>query len=193
MKKRTLKALACAAAMALVLSVTACGSKETDAPADDVVEDAEDEAEPEAEPAEEPEAEAETETEPEAEAETETETETDVEGSGEGQTFEDYYNDPAVKAVFDAQMEALAGQGMTIDLEVKGNEMTMIYQYEEGIDLPENAKELLDAALEENAATFEEQAGNLDLAIGQTNACSVVVRYLDADGNLLTERAFKAQ
>lgn len=181
MKKRTLKALVCAAAMTLVLSVTACGSKETDAPADDVVEDAETEAEPTQEPEQKAEPEAETEAEPEAEE------------SGAEQTFEDYYNDPAVKAAFDAQIEALAGQGMTIDLEVKGNEMTMIYQYEEGTDLPENAKELLDTALEENAPTFEEQAGNLDLAIGQTGVCSVVVRYLDVDGNLLTERAYKAQ
>lgn len=183
MKKRTLRGLACTAAMALMLSVTACGSKEADAPVDDVVEDAEPEAEPEAEPTQEP----------EAEPETETETETGSEESAAGQTFEDYYNDPAVKAVFDAQIEALAGQGMTIDLEVKENEMIMIYQYEEGIELPEDAKDLLEAALEENASTFEEQAGNLDLAIGQTGVCSVVVRYLDADGNLLAERSYKAQ
>lgn len=179
MKKRTLKGLACVAAMAVMLSATACGSKETDAPASDVVEDAENEAEPEAEPTQEP--------------ETETEAEPEAGESAESQTFEDYYNDPAVKAVFDAQIEALANQGMTISLEVKGNEMAMIYQYEEGIELPENAKELLEAALEENASTFEEQAGNLDLAIGQTGACSVVVRYLDTEGNLLAERTYKAQ
>lgn len=156
MKKKTLKALACAAAMALVLSVTACGSKDTDVPA-----------------------------EPEAESE--------EEADGEYQTFEDYYNDPTVKAAFDEQIEALAGQGMSIAVEAKGNELIMIYQYDEGIELPENATELLDAELEKNASTFEQQAGSLDLAIGETGACTVTVRYLDADGNLLTEQSYKAQ
>lgn len=183
MKKKTLKALACAAAMALVLSVTACGSKDTDVPAEetveDTVEDTEDQAEPEAEPETEPEAE------PEAEEEEEVE--------GEYETFEDYYNDPTVKAAFDEQIEALAGQGMSIEVEAKGNELIMTYQYDEGIELPEDAAELLDAELEKNTAIFEQQAGGLDMAVGQTGACTVTVRYLDADGNLLTEQSYKAQ
>lgn len=137
MKKRTLKAIACAVVMALTLAVTACGSKT--------------------------------------------------------KTVEDYYNQPAVKAVFEEEMKAVEGQGMSVSIDVKGNDFTMIYKYDAGTELPENTGELLDAALDANASVFEEQAAGIDEAIGQTGACTVIVRYLDADDNLLAEKSFKAK
>ena len=63
MKRKSLKLIACAAVMAMTLSVTACGGSDDAAPAAETEAEAEDtteaEAEPEAEEA--PEAEAETE------------------------------------------------------------------------------------------------------------------------------------
>lgn len=135
MKKRTLKAIVCAAVTALTLAVTACGSKT--------------------------------------------------------KTVEDYYNQPAVKAVFEEEMKSVEGQGMSVSIDVKGNDFTMIYKYDAGTELPENAGELLEAALDENASVFEEQAAGIDEAISQTGACTVIVRYLDADDNLLAEKSFK--
>lgn len=135
MKKRTLKAIVCAAVTALTLAVTACGSKT--------------------------------------------------------KTVEDYYNQPAVKAVFEEEIKSVEGQGMSVSIDVKGNDFTMIYKYDAGTELPENAGELLEAALDENASVFEEQAAGIDEAISQTGACTVIVRYLDADDNLLAEKSFK--
>lgn len=137
MKKRTLKAIACAVVMTLTLAVTACGSKT--------------------------------------------------------KTVEDYYNQPAVKAVFEEEMKAVEGQGMSVAIDVKGNDFTMIYKYDAGTELPENTGELLEAALEENASVFEEQAAGIDEAINQTGACTVTVRYLDPDDNVLAEKSFKAK
>lgn len=136
MKKRTLRAIACAVVMTLTLAVSACGSKKT---------------------------------------------------------VEDYYNDPAVKAVFEEEMKAVEGQGMSVSIDVKGNDFTMSYQYDAGLELPEDAGAQLEAALDANASVFEEQAKGIDEAIGQTGACTVKVRYLDADGNVIAEKSFKAK
>ena len=46
----------------------------------------------------------------------------------------------------------------------------------------------------ESALSFmTEQAKGIDEAIGQTGACTVKVRYLDADGNVIAEKSFKAK
>lgn len=178
MKKKTLKSIVLTAVMVMALSMSACGSKEADAPADtNEVEDTtgtedESQTEPEAEPEAEPEVEAET---------------------SDNKTVEDYYNEPEVKAAFEEQIAAAAGQGMSISIEVKGNDFAMIYQYDPDFVLADDAAEQLDTALESNASVFETQAQVFDAAIGQDGACTVIVQYLDAEGNLLTEKSFKAQ
>lgn len=179
MKKKALKSVVLTAVMVMALSMSACGSKEADAPADanEVEETAgtEDESQVEAEPEVEPEAEQ----------------EADVEAGD--MTVEDYYNDPEVKAEFEEQIAAAAGQGMSINIEAKGNEFKMIYQYDPDFVLADDAADQLEAALESNAAVFEAQAQVFDTAIGQEGACTVSVQYLDAEGNLIAEKSYKAQ
>ncbi len=110
MKRRSLKFIACAAIMAMTLSVTACGGSDDAAPATET-EAADDAAETET-PAEDAagddaaEAETETEAEPEAEDAAEPETE-EAEDEGAdtaaatGETVESLLNDPAVKAQYE--------------------------------------------------------------------------------------------
>lgn len=177
MKKKTLKSIILTAAMAMVLSVSACGSKGADAPTDaGTVEETTEKEE----------------SQKETEAETEKETETEAE-AGDYNTIEDYYNDPEVKAAIEEQMEAAAGQGMSIDIEVKDNDFTMIYQYDADIAVPDDIKDQLEAALASNAAVFEAQAQSFDEVIGEKGASTVMVRYLDSDGNLIIEKSYKAQ
>lgn len=177
MKKKTLKTIVLTAAMAMVLSVSACGSKEADTPTEaSTVEET-------------TKAEAESQTEKETEAETEAE----PAEAGDYKTIEDYYNDPDVKAILDQQMEAAAGQGMSISIEVKENDFTMIYQYDPDITLPDDAKDQLETALESNASVFQAQAQSFDEAIGEDGASTVTVRYLDSDGGLILEKSYKAQ
>ena len=140
MKRRSLKFIACAAIMAMTLSVTACGGSDDAAPAteteaaDDAAETetpAEDAAETET-PAEDATgddaAEAETETEAEDEAEPETE-ETEDEGAdtaaATGETVESLLNDPAVKAQYEEKFAEYEEQGMTVSVSAKGNELMM--------------------------------------------------------------------
>lgn len=194
MKRRTLKLVACAAITALTLSVTACGgddAKTTDAPA---VEEAE-ETVPEAEDtAPEAEAEAEKDVE-EAEAEVEEaeeEVESESASTGEYTTLEDYYNDPSVKSVLDSMFASIAEEGMSADLEVKGNEFTVIIKIEDSSMIVDGLGEALDAALESQADTFKEQVKQFDEVVEQEGACTVIMRYTDPDDNVLAEKAFTA-
>lgn len=173
MKRKTVKSIVLTAVMVMALSMSACGSKEADAPADtsEVEETAGTEDENQAEPEAEPEAES----------------------TGKYATVEEYYNDPEVKAYWDEQEEAAAGSGMSIKVEVSGNEFAIVYTYEEEMDFPEDSKAQLEDALAQNAAVFEAQAADFDKEIGQEGASTVVVRYLDAGENLLAEMSFKAQ
>lgn len=194
MKRKTVKSIACAAIMALALSATACGSKDA-ANTDDsaVVEDTADtqqEAEPEAEDVAEPEAEdvAEPETEDTADAVE------DTTGSAEGYTtLEDYYNDPSVKSALDAAFESMGGEGMTLSVDVKENVLTMTCKFEDSSVVVDGIADALNEQLDAQAATFQQQAATFDEAIGQTGACTVVVRYTDPDDNVLCEKEFKAQ
>ena len=194
MKRRTLKLVACAAITALTLSVTACGGSD-DAKTTDTTEvedtvETEDEAEPEAEP--EVEAEAEDDVE-EAEAEVEdAEDEVESASTGEYTTLEDYYNDPTVKSVLDSMFASIAEDGMSADLEVKGNDFTVIIKIEDSSMIVDGLGEALDAALDAQADTFKEQVKQFDEVVEEEGACTVTMRYTDPDDNVLAEKSFKA-
>lgn len=193
MKRRTLKLVACAAITALTLSVTACGGSDAATTDTTEVEDtveSEDTAEPEAEP--EVEAEAENDVE-DAEAEVEgAEDEVESASTGEYTTLEDYYNDPSVKSVLDSMFESIAEEGMSADLEVKGNEFTVIIKIEDSSMIVDGLGEALDAALEAQTDTFKEQVKQFDEVVGEEGACTVIMRYTDPDDNVLAEKAFTA-
>ena len=213
MKRRTLKWIVCTVIMAFTLSVTACGGSgepEAAAPveADDVTE-TEDEAEPEIE--EEPEAEPEIEEEPEAEIEAEEEAEaeeeigdateaesdsdgekTEEEAEEEYETLEDYYNDPAVYEALKSAFDAMAGDGMSANCEVKGNEFTVIIKIADRSMIVDGMGPALDEALNAQEDTFKAQVKQFDDVIGQEGVCTVIMRYTDPDDNILAEKAFTA-
>lgn len=191
MKKRTLKTIACAAVMALALSVTACGGSDDDAKTNEetsaVVEDAE------------PEAEVETDTEDvaddaSAENEAESEADTSADNTGAYATLEDYYNDPAVKSYMDASFESMTQEGMTLSVEVEGNVLTMTLKLEDSSLISDERKAQLPDKLDANSAVFEAVVASLDEAINQDpGTCTYTVRYLDSDDSILAEKEFKAQ
>lgn len=196
MKRRTLKFIACAAITALTLSMTACGgdakttdSAEVEAPAE--VAEPEAEAEPEVEPEAEAEAEADV---AEVEAEVE-DAEEEVEDASTGAytTLEEYYNDATVQAALDAMFDSLAEDGMSANLEVKGNEFTVIIKIEDSTMIVDGLGEALDAALDTQADTFIEQVKQFDEVVGEEGACTVIMRYTDPDDNVLAEKAFTAK
>ena len=217
MKRKTLKMIACAAIMALTLSVTACGgddaktaeSNDTETTADAAADDTEaatDDAADDAEAATDDtadDAEAATDdTADDTEAATDdtaddTEAATDdaaddTGAAGDFQTLEDYYNDPTVKSALDAMFASVAEEGMSADLEVKGNEFTVIIKIEDSSMVVDGIAEALSAALDSQEETFKSQVKQFDDVIGQEGACTVIMRYTDPDDNVLAEKAFTA-
>ena len=198
MKMRTVKALACAAVMALALSATACGSKEADKTEDNAaVENTEDAAAPEDAADTEPEAPADTEAEPEAPADNTGDDASADNAAASGDavysTLEEYYNDPAVKSILDSAFESLGQEGMTLSIEVKGNVFSMTCKFEDSSMIVDGIAEALEQGLDASASQFETQAAEFDEAVGQSGACTVAVRYTDPDDKVLAEREFKAQ
>ena len=190
MKRRTLKLIACAAITALTLSVTACGGSDDAAAADTTgVEDTvetEDEAEPEVEE------EAANDVADAEEDVADAEDEVESASTGEYTTLEDYYNDPTVQAALDSMFASIAEDGMSADLEVKGNEFTVIIKIEDSSMIVDGLAEALDAALEAQADTFKEQVKQFDEVVEEEGACTVIMRYTDPDDNVLAEKAFTA-
>ena len=202
MKRKTLKFLACAAIMAMTLSVTACGGSDDTAPAAETEETTGTEAEPEADvDAEaEPEADVDTEAEPEADVDTEAEAEPEEDAEAEddsaaadGQTLEDIFNDPATKSQYESVFEAMGQEGMEVSVEATGNELAVIIKITDSSMVVDGMGETLESALDQQAATFEEQVKQFDEAVGTPGACTVTMRYLDPDGNVLAEKSFTAQ
>lgn len=186
MKRRTLKSIACAAAIALALSVTGCGGSKDSAndAGTTEVEDTADATEPE---------EADT---GEAEVNDEAAVEEEAGAASEYASLEEAFSDPIVKKMFEEELglDDMQEEGMAISYEVSGNEFIYTFQFtDDSIELSDEITEYLSTALEAQAAVFEEAAGELDDAIGQEGACSVTVRYLAANDDVLYESTYSAK
>lgn len=197
MKRRTLKFAACAAIMALTLSVTACGKDDaaettgTTATEDVAETETEDDVDVETDVEDDTETEVPEEDDADVEAEADVEDDADAD-AGDYTTLEDYYNDPAVQDALKSAFAALADEGMSADCDVKGNEFTVIIKIEDSSMIVDGLAEALDAALDAQGDTFKAQVKQFDDVIGQDGACTVVMRYTDPDDNVLAEKSFTA-
>ena len=82
---------------------------------------------------------------------------------------------------------------MEISVEAAGNELTVIIKITDSSMVVDGMGETLEEAMDQQAATFEAQAQQLDTAVGTPGACTVTMRYLDPDDNVIAEKSFKAQ
>lgn len=114
-------------------------------------------------------------------------------GTGTFATVADYLADPAMKQQLDALAEALEGSGMTMTIEAEGN--ALVYDYTFSTEMDDATREAAAAALEDSLAqqadTFSSIAATLQQAV-ETDGVSVIVRYRDSNGDLLTEQSFPA-
>lgn len=193
MKRRTVKALVCATLMAMSLSVTACGgSDEASNGADAATEEEAPAAEEEA-PAAEEEASVEEET-PAAE-EASAEEEAPAADAASGMTLEEYMNStPDQKKQFEEEMAASAQDGISIAVDVKGNDFTYIYTFEDDSLITDEVKSNLKTGLEATASVFAMMAEQMDEAIGaDKGTVTIIVKYQDGSGNVLEEGSFHAE
>lgn len=194
MKLKTLKMIACAAIAALTLSVTACGGSDDAAKTADSAEvEVEDNAEDEAEAA--PEVEDEEEAAPEVEDEVEAalEAEDEADTTAAGTTLEDYFSDPTVMSLMEQQYAALSEQGMEASIDVKGNDFTVIIKITDGSMIDDTTGDQLSAGMDAMESQLVDSAKQFDEAVGEEGACTVTMRYLDPDGNVLAEKTCSAK
>lgn len=195
MKRKTLKFFACAALMAMTLSVTACGSsgKEdkttgTEAAAGDEA-DAADVADDSADAADTDNAADDAGADDATDAADTADSSTDATGT----TLEELFNDPTAKSAFDSMTQAMTSEGMSASVSAVGNEMIVEVKIEDSSLVVDGIGETLQTALDAQADTFKAQVKTLDTTVGQEGACTFTVRYLDPDGNVLAEGSFKAE
>lgn len=189
MKRKTLKFMACAMVMALTLSVTACGGSNDGAKTADTteVEDTANVPEPEAEPKDEVEAETEDEVDAEPEEES-SEDETEV----EYESLEEIFADPEIKEAFDSMFSVLEGSGISVSIDVIGNDFGVTLKVEDSSLLEGTSADDFAASLDAQEEQYAAYAAQFDELLEEAGACSVTVRYTDPDDNVLAEKTFKA-
>lgn len=194
MKRKAVKAILCAALMALTLSMTACGGSDDTKGADAATEEEADKEEEAEEPKEEEKkAEEPKEEEPKEEEKAEEPKEEEKEEAG-GQTLEEYLDStPGAKEAIEEQIAGAEQDGMTVTAEVKGNDFIFNFTIEDESMITDEVAAQLDAGLEATASLFEQMAGQMDEVIEQEGAVQIVIKYLDPSGKVLAERGFKNQ
>ena len=111
---------------------------------------------------------------------------------GKTKTLEELYNDPTVSSVMDSAFGSMAGDGMSVDYKATGNELAIEVKFEDSSITKEAVGEALGEALDQQADTFKQQVKSFDEAVGKDGACTVTVRYLDANGEVMAEKSYKA-
>lgn len=194
MKRRTIKFMACAAVMALTLSVTACGGSddtEVTVDAEDVVDtEVTDDVEDVVDTAKTDELENEvSETEDETDAVDEAEEEKAFE---DYETLEEFFNDPTLKDVYDRMLEAMSDDELSLSYEVSGNDFVMIFTITDSDYVTDEVADGLVEALETQGDQFKAQAAQFDSILEGNGTCTVTVRYTDPDGNVMAEKTYTA-
>lgn len=107
-------------------------------------------------------------------------------------TLEEYINDPEVKAELDAQFATKPMEGYEVRISAKGNELTMEVKCTENIET-KGMGAILEEQLEKHEENYKEAVALIDEGIGQSGACTLVIRFLDFHENVLVEKTFKAK
>lgn len=191
MKRRTLKFIACASVMALMLSITACGGSDDGASTSNTnVADTQDTADV-------TKSETEDLTEPEVEEVAEPEVEDEGEAAGDDEsyaTLEEAFSEPEVKAAMEESLAGMDMDGMEISFDVVGNEFIVSYKVlDTVIDDPDDFAAQMEPVMEQLDSVFSMMAEVFDELLEEEGATTVTVRYLDANDTLLVEHSYNAQ
>lgn len=159
--KRLLAVLSC---MAICLSFAACGAKD----------DSSDEK-------------SESKASVESSEVTESKDEASSVDAAEGKTIQDYIDEN--KETFDVLIDNLNGTGQELKISARGNSLVYTYKFNTDIGDVEKFKEGLDQGFESQKEKFVQILNSLKLVVPTTE--SVIVEYLDKDGNVITSGEFK--
>ncbi len=107
---------------------------------------------------------------------------------GDYASFEDYLNDPAVRA--EITIEKSSDDSFDVHVSAKGNELIMEFKFLDDLGIEASDIEELYAGYEEY---FGSVVAEFDEMIGQSGACTLVLRFLNPDDTLIKENRYKAQ
>ncbi len=85
--------------------------------------------------------------------------------------------------------ESMKEQGMTIEVSARENSLVYSYHFTEDLGDTSLVKASLEQSLEELSSTFEDILSTLKEEV--SSAESVIVEYLDMDGNVIVSKEYK--
>lgn len=175
MKKKILNVLLSAAVITtMMLSATACGSKE---PAADTSADVQPTT---VQAADEQKAD-----EPKADDQN-----ADEQKADDGKmTLEEWTQSDECVQFLEAMNEGMGDQGVSIFFEVDGDVISMVYQYDEQIEVAEGAEETISALFESNSKLFEQVRDQLIEETGNENTV-LKITYRNADDSEIFSMEF---
>lgn len=95
----------------------------------------------------------------------------------------------SIQGQIDQMAASLASSGMNLDVVARGNSLAYIYQYSIDVGDTSVLKGNLESSLDSMSDTFTSILDSLRLVI--PDAESVIVEYLDMDGNIILSKEFK--
>lgn len=116
---------------------------------------------------------------------------TDSPVSGKYSSIEEFAASPEVQDEITGINESLESQGMTVEVVGEGNKLIYNYYYTELVN-QEGLGEALEEGLTAEADTFSDVAASISEAVDVENPV-VVVRYIDANGEVIHSQEFPAQ
>lgn len=106
-----------------------------------------------------------------------------------GMTLEEWTESDTCIQFLEMMNEGMADQGVSIFFEVDGDVIAMVYQYDEQVDVADNAEEAISQLFESNASLFESVR---DALIDETGYEDTILRieYRNADDSVIYSQDF---
>lgn len=107
--------------------------------------------------------------------------------AGDATTMETFIE--SIQDQVDGMSESLKESGMNLEVLARGNSLVYLYQFTEDLGDTSLIKDGLEQSLEGVSSTFENVLSLLKTAV--SDAESVIVEYLDKDGNVILSKEYK--
>lgn len=110
--------------------------------------------------------------------------------AAEGQmSLEEWTESEECKQFLDMMNEGMADQGVTVLFEVDGDVISLVYQYNEQIEVADNAEEAMAELFSSNASLFESVRDELISETGNENTV-LRIEYRNADDSVVYSQDF---
>lgn len=106
---------------------------------------------------------------------------------GNNTALEEYISES--QSQIDEMSSALEGQGMNLSVEVRGNSLAYVYQFTTDVGDTETIKSGLEQSMSAMEETFNTLLSQVKEEVSETE--SMIVEYLDMDGNVIYSKEFK--